>query len=119
MKVTLSFLVMGMVVMATAAAAGAGEGNNIHQQLSLDKDEVEIATNEDFVGEERSEDDDVTQFNSAVQRQICKKYCKEGGIYGCQTKRQVRKCNSRCKATCFLPDPRDPPRTALCVALAS
>ena len=54
MKVRLAFLVLGMVTVAFAA----GETNDDHQ-LSLDNDDdVDIAANEDFVDEERSEDDD-------------------------------------------------------------
>ena len=53
MKVTLAFLVLGMVMVAFAAS----EVNDEHQ-LSLDNDDdLEIPTKEYFVDEERSEED--------------------------------------------------------------
>ena len=54
MKITLAFLVLGVVMVVALAA---GEENKL--QLSLDNDDdVEIAAKEDFDDEEKSKDDD-------------------------------------------------------------
>lgn len=96
MKVTLAFLVLGMVTVAFAA----GETNDNHQQLALDNDDdVEIAANKDFVDEERSEDnDDVTGLDRSATAEI--EEDEEDNDMAEDRRRRRRRRRRRCNTAC-------------------
>jgi len=117
MKVTLTFLVLGMVMVAFAA----GETTDDHQ-LSLDNDDdVDIAAMENLVNEERSEDDDDDtglersaaaeiedddEDRSAGDLVVEDRYCrgKNRRKKSCRNKRsradRIRRCRNRADRKC-------------------